>query len=705
MPHKSVPEDFKNVENKFKLSILNMEKRFLDLEVAVSELSEKVNAGRIDSVKEINEKIAWIEDLILVEQAGITELKNVMEIANNRFQTINEFDDRLEKKVSERVDEIEKKVNQAQVSAIEAEKNSEAPVSISQETQRRVAAIEQDMVDLKRETIESINPLEFGELRNSLNNFGDKIDEMEKFVGTLKASIDLQVEDAVKEALRGTTGKGADFEFIKANMDSIKKELSKIKDSTSVSELKRAKLDEKLKAVEERVRDAPKKAFDEIKGVKRDIETAKVKVESLESILGELNSNVKDLEDKAESFKSVEQITDLKKEIDRKTRKFRNVKDGMEDMSNKVQVIYNEFEKRMMNFKNQEKDIKDLSDKIKGALKDIEEVRSEMEAKTDRAYTKRVSNRIKNLEKSYDQLPKLISGIKNMRKDLDDLQSRTKSYKDVGRTTSELVENVDKRISAIETKLKDSIVERKSFDNIRKELKGMERIKENDNAIKKLGENLAEVLNEIGGLKKSVDMKTGKREIGKIAENMKGYDVEIKKMSEDMKTVSDLKSEIEDIRSSIGEFASKDDVNSINSVVMENIENRANAIESIVKENMVEKKEIDNVISKLSERVKDVSDMMKGMDRMERELSIMRKETEELPEEFKVTISDIASRMTELEKTLQLLDNNLKDLAEKPETDENDAGMKELVDRLIFLETRMSTIESMMEKPQPIILE
>jgi chromosome segregation ATPase len=70
---------FENIEDKFKLSLLQIEKRFVDLEVALGELNEKLKAVDVASISELKERVDDIEDLIMVEQAGIIELKKMLE--------------------------------------------------------------------------------------------------------------------------------------------------------------------------------------------------------------------------------------------------------------------------------------------------------------------------------------------------------------------------------------------------------------------------------------------------------------------------------------------------------------------------------------------------------------------------------------------------------------------------------------------------
>jgi hypothetical protein len=63
-------------EEKFKVSLLNLEKKILDLESIVSELSERMKG--ID-VSEVKERIEEIEDLVMVSNLAIIDLKKKVE--------------------------------------------------------------------------------------------------------------------------------------------------------------------------------------------------------------------------------------------------------------------------------------------------------------------------------------------------------------------------------------------------------------------------------------------------------------------------------------------------------------------------------------------------------------------------------------------------------------------------------------------------
>lgn len=68
-----------NPEDKFKLSLLSMQNRFIELEGAIGELSTKIQNIKLPENTELEQRVSDLEDLIYVEQAGIEELKGMLE--------------------------------------------------------------------------------------------------------------------------------------------------------------------------------------------------------------------------------------------------------------------------------------------------------------------------------------------------------------------------------------------------------------------------------------------------------------------------------------------------------------------------------------------------------------------------------------------------------------------------------------------------
>lgn len=71
-------------EDRFKLTLLSIEKRFVELESILQEVKQKVEAAQTQPTQpeqpsDIEQRVSDVEDIIYVEQAGIEELKAMLE--------------------------------------------------------------------------------------------------------------------------------------------------------------------------------------------------------------------------------------------------------------------------------------------------------------------------------------------------------------------------------------------------------------------------------------------------------------------------------------------------------------------------------------------------------------------------------------------------------------------------------------------------
>ncbi len=429
---KSDPEDFTNVEERFKLSLINMEKRFVELEMAISELGEKVNAGRIDSVKDLNQRVSDIEDLIMVEQAGILELKSMLERADSKFSNIGQFNEKLEERVSGMVSESESRVKNVEDGLRTVEEALKNPSDLTEEAKERISLLEKDVAHLKTlPQPEVINPLEMGELKARTQNLGKKLAQLESSVGGMQASIDIKIRNLVEEGLKGSTGKGVDFEFVKAKLDSLKTAADILAEKMSAVDLKIGEMDGKVGGLETKVRENPRKMFEELNAAKRDVETAKIRMESVERVVRELTNNVNEIENRAKKFESLESLTNLKKEVDERLRSFKNTENEIGKLSNRVEVMYDDLDKRMSNIKGYDKDIKRLSESTKEFVKDLERIKFDIKNKADRQD---------------------VEGLKKTRQSSDELPE---GFKVMATEIGARMSDIEKAISILQSSMKD----------------------------------------------------------------------------------------------------------------------------------------------------------------------------------------------------------------------------------------------------------
>ncbi|MEM5805322.1 MAG: hypothetical protein QW156_00800 [Candidatus Aenigmatarchaeota archaeon] len=104
MPIEENQDDSSSIEKKFKLSFLQMEKRLLDLEVALSEIKDKLKDFDATNLAELKQRLEDVEDLAMLENVGILEFKKMMEEIKERLEDMKNINSNvvnLQNKITE----------------------------------------------------------------------------------------------------------------------------------------------------------------------------------------------------------------------------------------------------------------------------------------------------------------------------------------------------------------------------------------------------------------------------------------------------------------------------------------------------------------------------------------------------------------------------------------------------------------------------
>lgn len=212
-----MPEEAKSsekVEDKFKLSLLQIEKRFVDLEVAIGELGEKLKAVDVTTVAELKQRMDDIEDLIMVEQAGVLELKKMLEEAQKRAEAppvvptaVSISPEELEKVAStvtakweERFVNLEKKLAAIQIPEIpktfpfpEADELKKQIQSITNQLKNLEFTLNSEIGYVKEKMItEDLVQTIISEMSDLRTEYGREIREIKEKVGSAPLYADIQ---------------------------------------------------------------------------------------------------------------------------------------------------------------------------------------------------------------------------------------------------------------------------------------------------------------------------------------------------------------------------------------------------------------------------------------------------------------------------------------------------------------------------------
>jgi len=280
------------------------EKRLNDLEVAVAEIMEKVEGLDIVSLSNFQEKMEEIEDLIMVEQAGILELKKMIYepkvMGTEATEVATNVEERLKKVEHDVASILEKKEEIRTTGGIEVE-----------EIYKRIDELKRDINNMKGVTEELKRILE--EKMRAGAEVGTR--QGAGFISPRVAKIEEKVKLLEKDLREGMLQKFSD--------------VAKEKEVATTS-MRLNDIEKMIKMVEESNRKLSS-------SLSSDINTFKKKVEALEA---EYTNLSKQMEGRPEDFAKTEEK--YRKELeDLKLKISRNIKES--EASNTMDTQINEL--------------------------------------------------------------------------------------------------------------------------------------------------------------------------------------------------------------------------------------------------------------------------------------------------------------------------------------------------------------------------
>jgi len=383
------PENFDKMSDRFKLTLLQMEKRFVDLETAISETREKLKDVNIDLLTSLQQRVDDIEDLIMVEQAGILEIKKMMEAEQQKRK--DTADVAALARVEDRLDKIDQAVKSL---------SAEQP---GLEVEERLKKLQGDVASLSVRAVPDL-----GEIH-------EKIAEKEQQLNSLKGAIDDQMvtfERRVRDIMTKSPEKmGIDFDFVSSKIDSLKTGLDIMTDRKVETDLKIAGLEEKIALLDNKIRESLSQKFlDEIKINKRDIMTTNVRLEAGEKVLREITGEMHELGKTVKKFENFERLTLLNKEVEEKLQRFKFIEDETSRLSSRMELMYNDLDKRLETVRSIEKGFGKVSDAVSNLMKEVD--RNKFET-SQRLKKEDVQNMVKGLEQQNREIEKMFGEFEN----------------------------------------------------------------------------------------------------------------------------------------------------------------------------------------------------------------------------------------------------------------------------------------------------
>ncbi|MFH0711243.1 MAG: hypothetical protein V1944_01565 [Candidatus Aenigmatarchaeota archaeon] len=387
------------VEDKYRLTLLQIEKRFVDLEVGLGEIKDKLKDVNPELLTSMDNRMEDIEDLAMVENAAATELKKMLEGMSQQFGSLPKAVEEIPK-LQEKLGTLEKEINEL----------SAKPAGI--EVEERVKKLEADMSAIQ------VKPQGLPEVEDAQK----RITEMSQRMANLRMEYEeavRNIEARLKEAMNSVSGAPvADLDFIDSRMQSLRTAVDMMSDKKVETDLKIAGLEEKIILLDQKLREAVSQKFvDEIKAHKRDIMAVAIRIESVERVIKELSAEMQQTEKDIRKFDDFEKLVLLNKQVEDKLERFKFIEDQTSRLSSRIEIIYDDLNKNFAGSKNLDRRLDTFGQNINNMTKDLERVKVDINQVARRG---ELHDFNKKFDSKYNELDKKVREITNKPIQFDD---------------------------------------------------------------------------------------------------------------------------------------------------------------------------------------------------------------------------------------------------------------------------------------------
>ena len=432
-------------EENLKLKLLDLEKKFVELEMSVSKINESLKTLEAKKVNEIVERFEEIEDLVLIENAAVSELKELLERSDTSkvSEEFQKFKEEIESKINSinsslltTIDEIKKRVEGFSANADEVRTLNE-----------RISKVEESLKFIPEflEKGEIINNL--GKIVKSHDELIEKINKELEEVKKIKAKVDEELKKRIPESLLEDFVKmNNEMSVLKLNISSLSKQLEEI--YRDVKLLKPDLIKEVLsKSVE--IKMAIEDRFKEINELVASISSSKEEIRKISILEAKINELSKLLNS------SVAEIENLKASL-----ALFSSKQDLEKLNELIESMKNEIKKLKSSSVN---------------LEDYNQLKSSYISLSEEA-----SKTKENLNKLSLDLELIRSSLEAISKNVSDLQTKIRSFEEISPKNFVRIEDFSAMV----------------FD-----------IKKNSQEIEKIKQDLLNLANrnEILGIKKEIE--------------------------------------------------------------------------------------------------------------------------------------------------------------------------------------------------------
>ena len=466
-----VKEDFS-----LKKDVLQIQKKMADLELSATELKETLTKFDTAVLDDIKQRVEDVEDLTMVENAAVIELKNMLEANAPKTEQPQETAT-IPPQLEERLNSLEQKVSSITVPNIEEIKSSitsSLPVAPAVDTTKL-----DDAINEIKGNLEGLRT----DLENKIISVQQKVLSIE---GTALPNIDMLKGDVKNYVLSSLP----DNEWIKNELHSFR----------SYLDAEKVKLDSLMQKIEQDMQTPlPEKAVEELKKIRNEWLMNNAKVEAVEKFVENFSNEINQLKPIIKKLETFEKLMDLQTEITEKLEAFKEYRDHVEKAMTKNEEIERRIQREVDKMKNTEKmfsridqSLSVLSQKMEKNKRELDEVVRPLEDRIESTAknVKDFQDMGMSLDKKLDSVEKNIATVQDdMSVFQGNLMALEQGRSDMTASIANLQETVFKK------QPKNEVVElAKRIDSLDAELQGIKSLKPEDTT-----NELVSKINELEG--------------------------------------------------------------------------------------------------------------------------------------------------------------------------------------------------------------
>ncbi len=412
------PEDFSKIEDKFKLSLMQTEKRIVDLEVAFSELSSKI--GESKGPEELKQRVDDLEDLAMIETIGVTELKKMME----------------------QIRDSAKPAEPPDLSAIEQKiANLESQVAtLPKPEQVDLSGVESHVKGLN-ETVDSLKE-SHGGVQSQIDLVINEINSLRKEVGTEIQNIKMNRPEVA-------------IQFLSSRLEALRAVNDEMQKSVTDVNIKLQTLESKAEL------NLPTEVNSRIENIQQDWLGINSRMDSIEAVVKGFYKTYDALQLELKKFDTFEKASTLKDDLEKKFEEFKFVESEIKRLSGRIEMVYENIDRRLDKVKELERKVPEVLESVEKLAKENDRNKIEIldRVKKDDVYAvkKFVEDTANELNKySKENITKIMKELEGNKRDLSNIKQLLGSQ-DTGRISdriSQLEDLIKQHESKIDSKIK-----------------------------------------------------------------------------------------------------------------------------------------------------------------------------------------------------------------------------------------------------------